>query len=128
VIESECFRRTIALNGDSGSLRVSLDAESSALQVRISFPEPRWLFQIVERVRRMFDLSAEPNEICSRLSSDPLLTKQIASMPGLRVPGCWDGFELAVRAILGQQISVAAYLSAWLIAQRFLSCSWEERS
>ena len=105
-IESGRYLRTISLNGDSGSLGVSLDEEASALRVCISFPEPRWLFLIVERLRRMFDLGADPSEI-ARLSDDPLLANRIEAMPGLRVPGCWDGFELAVRAILGQQVSVA---------------------
>ena len=105
-IESDRYLRTISLNGDSGSLGVSLDEAASALRVCISFPEPRWLFLIVERLRRMFDLGADPSEI-ERLSNDQLLAKRIEAMPGLRVPGCWDGFELAVRAILGQQVSVA---------------------
>jgi AraC family transcriptional regulator of adaptative response / DNA-3-methyladenine glycosylase II len=105
-IESGCYRRTISLNGVSGTLGVSLAENAQALEVRISFPEPRWLFLIVERLRRMFDLSADPIEIAARLSADPLLANRIETMPGLRVPGCWDGFELAVRAILGQQVSV----------------------
>jgi AraC family transcriptional regulator, regulatory protein of adaptative response / DNA-3-methyladenine glycosylase II len=105
-IESGCYRRTISLNGDSGTLGVSLTENAQALEVRISFPEPRWLFVIIERVRRMFDLGADPIEIAARLSADPLLAKRIEAMPGVRVPGCWDAFELAVRAILGQQVSV----------------------
>jgi AraC family transcriptional regulator of adaptative response / DNA-3-methyladenine glycosylase II len=105
-VELGCYCRTISLKGNSGSLAASLDQSCSALEVRISFPEPRWLFLIVERLRRMFDLSADPREISARLAADPLLAKRIEAMPGLRVPGCWDGFELAVRAILGQQVSV----------------------
>lgn len=105
-VESGSYRRTISLNGHSGSFCVSPEKDSSALQIRISFPEPRWLFLIVERLRRMFDLGADPREIAARLSADPLLARRIEAMPGLRVPGCWDGFELAVRAILGQQVSV----------------------
>jgi AraC family transcriptional regulator of adaptative response / DNA-3-methyladenine glycosylase II len=77
------------------------------LRLEISFPEARWLFLIIERVRRMFDLTADPREIAAHLSRDVLLSEQVRIAPGLRVPGCWDGFELAVRAILGQQISVA---------------------
>jgi AraC family transcriptional regulator of adaptative response / DNA-3-methyladenine glycosylase II len=107
-VESGCYRRTISLNGDSGTLAVSLAESGQALDVRISFPEPRWLFLIIERVRRIFDLGADPSEIAAHLQGDPLLAERIKSMPGLRVPGCWDGFELAVRAILGQQVSVAA--------------------
>jgi AraC family transcriptional regulator of adaptative response / DNA-3-methyladenine glycosylase II len=106
-IEQDSYSRTISLNGDAGTLRVSLAENADAVDVRITFSEPRWLFLIVERVRHMFDLGAEPNEIAARLHLDPLLADRVESMPGLRVPGCWDGFELAVRAILGQQISVS---------------------
>jgi len=55
----------------------------------------------------MFDLAADPREIAERLVAAPLLAKRVKNMPGLRVPGCWDGFELAVRAVLGQQISMS---------------------
>ena len=74
--------------------------------MRIHFPEARWLFLIIERVRRMFDLTADPNEIASCFLRDPILASRVRQSPGLRVPGCWDGFELAVRAVLGQQVSV----------------------
>jgi AraC family transcriptional regulator, regulatory protein of adaptative response / DNA-3-methyladenine glycosylase II len=63
---------------------------------------------IISRVRRMFDLGADPRTINAHLSADPLLAPLVASRPGLRVAGGWQGFELAVRAILGQQITVAA--------------------
>src|SRR6266496_2680286 len=105
--EGDRYCRNISLNGHSGSLGVSLEKSGLALEVRISFPEPRWLFLIIERLRRMFDLGADPREIAAHLNADPLLALRIEAMPGLRVPGCWDGFELAVRAILGQQVSVA---------------------
>src|SRR5206468_3310738 len=66
------------------------------------------LGQIVERLRRVFDLGANSLEIEAHLSADPFLGRVVAALPGLRVPGAWDKFELAVRAILGQQVSVAA--------------------
>ena len=106
-IELGRYCRTISLNGHTGSLAVSLDKTGTALEVRISFPEPRWLFLIIERLRRMFDLGADPREIAACLAADPLLARRIEAMPGLRVPGAWDSFELAVRAVLGQQVSVA---------------------
>ena len=56
----------------------------------------------------MFDLGADPNAIATFLSGDPLLRDLLKAHPGIRMPGTWDGFELAVRAILGQQISVSA--------------------
>jgi AraC family transcriptional regulator of adaptative response / DNA-3-methyladenine glycosylase II len=71
-------------------------------------------------VRRLFDLSADPSEISSRLGHDSLLVKRLEAMPGLRVPGCWDGFELSVRALLGQQVSVrAATTLAGRLVNRF---------
>ena len=63
---------------------------------------------IIARVRRVFDLAADPLAIGAHLSQDPVLAPLVAARPGLRVPGAWDGFELAVRAILGQQITVPA--------------------
>ncbi len=107
-VDLGAYRRTIGLNGDSGTLSVALSPNGDALEVSISFPEPRWLFLIVERVRRMFDLTADPTEIACHLRNDALLGSHIKAMPGMRVPGCWDGFELAVRAVLGQQVSVTA--------------------
>jgi AraC family transcriptional regulator of adaptative response / DNA-3-methyladenine glycosylase II len=62
----------------------------------------------VSRTRRLFDLSADPVAIGNNLSEDPTLAPLVARRPGLRVPGAWDGFELAIRAILGQQITVGA--------------------
>jgi AraC family transcriptional regulator of adaptative response / DNA-3-methyladenine glycosylase II len=71
-----------------------------ALRARISFGDPRGLFHIVERIRRIFDLNADWASVVQTLGSDPLLAPRLAAAPGLRVPGCWDGFELAVQTIL----------------------------
>jgi AraC family transcriptional regulator of adaptative response / DNA-3-methyladenine glycosylase II len=74
---------------------------------------------IIARLRRVFDLAADPHVIGAHLATDPALAPLIRARPGLRVPGGWDGFELAIRAVLGQQITVvaAARLAARLIAQ-----------
>ncbi len=61
---------------------------------------------LADRTRRLFDLDADPNLILDQLAADNILTRAAARHPGVRVPGCWDPFELAVRAILGQQVSV----------------------
>ena len=61
--------------------------------------------KVVERIRRIFDLGADPLRIAEDLSRDPRL-KPLWTASGLRVPGVWDGFELAVHAILGQQLTV----------------------
>jgi AraC family transcriptional regulator, regulatory protein of adaptative response / DNA-3-methyladenine glycosylase II len=76
------------------------------LIARVEFGEPRSLFFITERIRAMFDLNADWAGIVRTLKSDAVLAPRIKANPGLRVPGCWDGFELTVRAILGQQVSV----------------------
>jgi AraC family transcriptional regulator of adaptative response / DNA-3-methyladenine glycosylase II len=102
------YRRSIVLNGEQGYFDVSLDQKNNALDVCIQFGDPRSLFFIIERIRAMFDLNADSREIVRCLGSDPLLARRVEAAPGLRVPGCWNGFELAVRAILGQQISVKA--------------------
>ena len=64
--------------------------------------------QVVSRCRQLFDLDADPVAIGSALGSDDVLAPLVRARPGLRVPGAYDGFELAVRAVLGQQVSVAA--------------------
>jgi AraC family transcriptional regulator of adaptative response / DNA-3-methyladenine glycosylase II len=106
LVTRDSYGRTFSLGGLSGSVEVSLDDKSEALAVRIRFPDPRHLFLVIERIRGMFDLNADPAEIATQLSVDELLAPRIAAEPGLRVPGSWDGFELSVRAILGQQVTV----------------------
>ena len=100
------YRRTISLNGNDGYFEVSLDQRREALSVHIQFDDSQALFVIIERIRRMFDLGADWQAIAPRLRTDPALAGRVEAVPGLRVPGCWNGFELATRAILGQQITV----------------------
>jgi len=100
------YRRTISLHGSDGYFEVSLDENGEALSVHIQFDDSRALFLIIERIRRMFDLNADWQPIAARLRTDPALAGRVENVPGLRVPGCWNGFELATRAILGQQITV----------------------
>jgi AraC family transcriptional regulator of adaptative response / DNA-3-methyladenine glycosylase II len=100
------YRRTISLDGSNGSFEVSLDEASYSLVLRVHFGDPCALFFIIERIRSMFDLNADWPVIVRGLRTDPILRERIESDPGLRVAGCWNGFELAVRAILGQQITV----------------------
>ena len=107
---SKCYRRSIALDGAQGVISVEPDEREHGLRVTIRFPRIASLATIVQRVRRVFDLSADPLAIRQDLARDPLLAPLVARRPGLRVPGAWDGFEVAVRAILGQQITVRAAL------------------
>ncbi len=105
-VSSGCYRRSISLNGTNGYFEVSPAANNDSLVARIQFGDPRSLFVIVERIRAMFDLNADWMEIARTLQGDPALARRVEAAPGLRVPGSWDGFELATRAILGQQITV----------------------
>jgi AraC family transcriptional regulator of adaptative response / DNA-3-methyladenine glycosylase II len=105
-VEGGVYSRSISLKGSEGYFEVSADEPHNTLIVRVQFPDPRWLFVIIERIRAMFDLNADWTAIVPSLTADPLLNALAVAEPGLRVPGCWDGFELATRAIVGQQVSV----------------------
>jgi AraC family transcriptional regulator of adaptative response / DNA-3-methyladenine glycosylase II len=111
------YERTLAIGGQIGVIRVE-PAAKSRLAVSVRFPRITALPTIIARVRRVFDLAADPAAIAEHLGQDPALAPLVAARPGLRVPGAWDGFELAIRAILGQQITVAAArgLAAKLVA------------
>ena len=108
VVENGSYRRTVEIDGSAGTVEVTHLPERQSLGVTIRFPNVRSLPLIVTRVRRLFDVGADIETIDAHLSHDPLLAPLVAQRPGLRAPGGWDGFELAVRAVLGQQVSVAA--------------------
>ena len=117
-VTADSYRRLITLGGHHGTVEVS-PLSPTSLQARIDFPAMRFLPRIVARLRRIFDLAADPVPIDAVLAADPALAPLVAARPGLRVPGAWDGFELAVRVILGQQVSVVAgkKLAAKLVTQ-----------
>lgn len=107
-IEPDSYQRVLGPADRPGMLQVSADPRRSELQLRLDGVEPRQIPRIVHRVRHLFDLDADLRQVHATLVTDPLLAQGIAQRPGLRVPGGWDGFEVAVRAVLGQQVSVAA--------------------
>ncbi|HXV63926.1 MAG TPA: AlkA N-terminal domain-containing protein [Vicinamibacteria bacterium] len=102
------YRRTVSHEGHLGTVAVRHEPAHDNLAASICFPSVRALPAILARVRRVFDVGADIETIDAHLSQDPLLAPLVALRPGLRAPGAWDGFELAVRAILGQQVSVQA--------------------
>jgi len=119
-VQDGSYRRTISLHGQHGFLSVSLQQQKNAIQVGVQFDDARSLAFIIERVRAMFDLNADWAIISWILGADPALAALLQAEAGLRVPGCFDGFELATRAILGQQVSVkAATTLAGRIASTF---------
>jgi AraC family transcriptional regulator, regulatory protein of adaptative response / DNA-3-methyladenine glycosylase II len=107
MVSDSIYRRTIAIGNNYGVISVA-PADKNRVNVSVRFPDMAALPQIIARVRRVFDLAADPDTIGAHLSQDPLLAPLVAARPGLRVPGAWDGFELAIRAICGQQITVPA--------------------
>jgi AraC family transcriptional regulator, regulatory protein of adaptative response / DNA-3-methyladenine glycosylase II len=119
-VDQERYWRSISFRGALGHFEVSHDQVNHSLNVSVQFDDPRALYFIIERIRAMFDLNADWIAIAHALRGDPVLATRIKINPGLRVPGCWSAFELGVRAILGQQITVkGATTLAGRLAIRF---------
>jgi AraC family transcriptional regulator of adaptative response / DNA-3-methyladenine glycosylase II len=112
------YRRVVRIDNHVAVIAVSHAPARNALQVEIACDHVPALPVIASRLRRLFDLDADTEAIASHLSRDRTLAAIVRRQPGLRTPGGWDAFEIAVRAILGQQISVAAArgLAAKLVA------------
>ena len=117
-VEAGVYRRSISLRGQHGWISVAM-GDGDWLDVEVGFPDPAALPEIERRLRTMFDLDAQPQLINPQLATDPLMAQLVTARPGLRVPGTWDGLELAIRAVLGQQITVVAAirLAGKLVAQ-----------
>jgi AraC family transcriptional regulator, regulatory protein of adaptative response / DNA-3-methyladenine glycosylase II len=122
--EDGVYCRTIRLNATLGSLSVGPAAKDDALTLRVHLSDSRDMPAVVARVRRMFDLDANLAAIHATLQTDPLLAQLVAKRPGLRLPGAWDPFEVAVRAVAGQQVSVKAArtLVGRLVARTRMVC------
>lgn len=107
-VEGDTYRRTISIGGKHGVISIRPQEGSPYLTLTLSSVDTGALFEIVQRCREIFDLDAPIGEIATTLKRDESLKALIKKSPGIRVPGAWDGFELTIRAILGQQISVKA--------------------
>lgn len=108
VADQSAYRRTISVNGSPGFFEVSLDRERDGVAVRVKMADPRYLYLIIERIRGLFDLNADWAAIADNLGKDPALAPLINAEPGRRVPGCWDGFELTLRTIVGRNMTLKA--------------------
>ncbi|MEZ4280263.1 MAG: AlkA N-terminal domain-containing protein [Myxococcota bacterium] len=100
------YARTISHEGLAGIIAVAHLPKKQSLRVTVKFPNVGALGSIIARVRRMFDLDADVQAIGHALRRDPLLRRLVDARPGLRVPGGWSGWEVGVRAVLGQQVSL----------------------
>jgi AraC family transcriptional regulator of adaptative response / DNA-3-methyladenine glycosylase II len=108
--EGDRYVRTVAIGKHHGWLAASPSPEKHTIRIQLSASLAPALPAVIARLKRLFDLAADPQRIAAHLG--PLA----APRPGLRVPGAFDGFEMAVRAILGQQVTVRA---ATTLAGRF---------
>lgn len=111
LVERDVYSRTVSLGGTTGTIAVSRSQDGDGLILRAPSELGPSLPQLKSRVERVFDLAAVPAAISTHLGGDPTLASAVTAFPGIRVPGSWDGFEIAVRAILGQVISVKAATS-----------------
>jgi AraC family transcriptional regulator of adaptative response / DNA-3-methyladenine glycosylase II len=107
-VDGRRYARTLVVGGEIGTVEVAHRPEIASLAVTVRFPSIRALPAVVATVRRVFDVGADVATIGAHLARDPLLAPLVRRRPGLRTPGAWDGFELAVRAILGQQVTLEA--------------------
>jgi AraC family transcriptional regulator of adaptative response / DNA-3-methyladenine glycosylase II len=107
-VDAAHYRRTVAIGDTQGWIAVSLIKGGLALNVEMSHSLAPVIGAVIARVKQLFDLGAAPDAVSALLSQDSALTAVVRRLPGLRVPGAFDGFELGVRAILGQQVSVKA--------------------
>jgi AraC family transcriptional regulator of adaptative response / DNA-3-methyladenine glycosylase II len=122
-IRKGVYRRAVRAGGRGGLLSVRQVPGAAQLEVSLPADCVPALLPIVGRLERLFDLDADPEAIGSDLSRDPLLAPLVARRQGGRIPGAWDPFETAVRAVLGQQVSVRA---ATTLAGRIVSRFGEE--
>lgn len=107
-VDASAYRRVFEIDDRAGSLCVRQVANVHALEVEIDGADRKTLARIEARIRRMFDLDADIARINAHLGARRHLKRSVARHPGQRLPGGWDGFEIAIRAVLGQQVTVAA--------------------
>ena len=106
-LAQQTYARTVEISDTTGWLHVKPSEAGNWLEVTLPAALAKVSWPILSRLRAQFDLDANPANIDAHLGRDPLLAGSIRRHGGLRVPGTWETFELAARAVLGQQISVA---------------------
>ncbi len=124
-VDDNAYQRNILVEGAIGTIRVTPVTGRNALQLTLRLPTHGELMPIVTRVRRMFDLDANPAVIRQALGTDPVLARLMDVIPGIRSPIQWSIYEAAVRAIVGQQVSIGAARS---VCARLVAASSTENS
>jgi AraC family transcriptional regulator of adaptative response / DNA-3-methyladenine glycosylase II len=120
LVDGDSYARTVRLGAATGWVRVRHAPARRSLMVELTRTLMPALPALLGRLRHLFDLAARPDVIAAHLGESPALAAAVAARPGLRVPGAFDGFELAVRAIVGQQVTVAgATTLAGRLAEKF---------
>ncbi len=119
-VDDDCYWRTFAIERAEGAVHVRPVLQENHLLATIWISDVRSLATVVTRLRRLFDLNADITTVDADLATHPDLAHRVRARPGVRVPGAWDEFEIAVRAVLGQQITVrAATMFAGRLANGF---------
>jgi AraC family transcriptional regulator of adaptative response / DNA-3-methyladenine glycosylase II len=106
MVDAAHYRRTVSIGDASGWIDVSMHASGTALNLQTSPSLSMHIGAVIARVKHLFDLGSAPTAVAELLGKDSILHATVERIPGLRVAGAFDGFELAVRTVLGQQISV----------------------
>jgi AraC family transcriptional regulator of adaptative response / DNA-3-methyladenine glycosylase II len=104
-VAADHFERVFRIGDTIGFFQVHALIDEAQLQLRVFTEDPKILFEVVSRVRRMFDLDSDPILVAKSFAQNSLLSKFYDRFPGLRIPGGWDPFETAVCSILGQLVS-----------------------
>jgi AraC family transcriptional regulator, regulatory protein of adaptative response / DNA-3-methyladenine glycosylase II len=107
MVDEHDYARTVGVDNGEVIIRVNRLEGEDSLELRVTGATSADLFKISSATRRAFDVAADPAQTMQTLASDPLLGAMVAAAPGLRIPGVWDPFECTIRAIIGQQVSVA---------------------
>jgi len=105
-VTGDIYERRVAIGGQVATLRISHEESRHRLKAHIGGVNVQHLRPLSQKIRHVFDLDADPAIINADLSRHDVLRALVMQTPGLRVPGAWDEFEIAVRAVIGQQISV----------------------
>jgi len=107
LIENNSYQRLISYGETSGWFRAKM-VENNKIEFEVTLNKNANILELIARLKNIFDLDADPMAIENDLKKDKKLKSLLAQQNGLRIAGAWDGFELAVRAVVGQKISVSA--------------------